>query len=392
MNSADYILWLPSWYPNKYEPYNGDFIQRHAKATSEFCSIVVCHFPQLGEAQHVKETWQEICEDKGLKEIVFYKTFKPIGLKIIDKIRFNISYYRHALRTLKEYFEQFGPPKIVHVHVPMKAGILALWIRRKYKVNFILSEHYSFYLRTAPNNFFNRSFLFRQQTRKVFIAASSVTTVSQTIAAELKKIFSIKTIKVIRNVVNTSYFNYLPTKKSKFTFVHVSSFSIEKNIGEMLSAFKDLSLLKDNWQLLMIGPFEKHHFDFVTENKLEDFIEFAGEVKYEEVASLMKAAHALVMFSLVENFPCVIIEALCSGIPVVASDVGGISEAINDTNGILVPREDKSRFLDALKRIIEEYQIYDSSKIAEDAASKYSYSVIGKQFFTLYCANSDYKG
>ena len=36
-----YILWLPSWYPNKLDPFDGDFIQRHAVAVSAFVPVHV---------------------------------------------------------------------------------------------------------------------------------------------------------------------------------------------------------------------------------------------------------------------------------------------------------------------------------------------------------------
>ena len=44
-----YILWLPSWYPNKSEPYSGDFIQRHAKAAALYDPVTVIFFTQFGE-------------------------------------------------------------------------------------------------------------------------------------------------------------------------------------------------------------------------------------------------------------------------------------------------------------------------------------------------------
>jgi glycosyltransferase involved in cell wall biosynthesis len=45
-----------------------------------------------------------------------------------------------------------------------------------------------------------------------------------------------------------------------------------------------------------------------------------------------KKADAFILFSRHENFPCVVIEALCCGLPVVASNVGGIAEAVDETN------------------------------------------------------------
>ena len=43
------VLWLASWYPDEYEPTNGDFVQRHAKAVSQLMHIDVIHVVQAGE-------------------------------------------------------------------------------------------------------------------------------------------------------------------------------------------------------------------------------------------------------------------------------------------------------------------------------------------------------
>ena len=40
---APYVLWLPSWYPNKLAPFDGDFIQRHAKAAALYNDILVIY-------------------------------------------------------------------------------------------------------------------------------------------------------------------------------------------------------------------------------------------------------------------------------------------------------------------------------------------------------------
>ena len=43
------VLWLASWYPDEYEPTNGDFIQRHAKATAQLMHVDLIHVAQAGK-------------------------------------------------------------------------------------------------------------------------------------------------------------------------------------------------------------------------------------------------------------------------------------------------------------------------------------------------------
>lgn len=98
----------------------------------------------------------------------------------------------------------------------------------------------------------------------------------------------------------------------------------------------------------------------------------------------MQSAHALVMFSRYENFPCIIIEALCCGLPVISTHVGGIPEAVNDSNGWLIPSENEEALLETMIRMIDSYAVFNRHEVANDAGDKYNDSVIGKQFYSLY--------
>jgi glycosyltransferase involved in cell wall biosynthesis len=71
-------------------------------------------------------------------------------------------------------------------------------------------------------------------------------------------------------------------------------------------------------------------------------------------------------------------------LPVVASSAGGISEAVNENNGILVPSEDKDALKTALQKIMDNYSNYDREKISGDARSKYHFSIAGEQFSQFY--------
>src|SRR5205085_5918279 len=111
---------------------------------------------------------------------------------------------------------------------------------------------------------------------------------------------------------------------------------------------------------------------------------FRGEVSYKRVAEEFHASNALVLFSRYENQPCVIIESLCSGVPVISTPVGGIPEIINDTNGILVDPSKKNSLAEAMMRMIQTYSHFDQNQIAMNAKNKFSYSVVGKMIGDLY--------
>ena len=118
--------------------------------------------------------------------------------------------------------------------------------------------------------------------------------------------------------------------------------------------------------------------------KIDKLIRFTGEIPYREVARQMQQASAFVLFSRYENFPCVVVEALCCGLPVIAADTGGTREAINPSNGVLVTSENDEQLASAMQTMMQGYEKYERRKIAEDAAALYNFDRIGEEFLKVY--------
>jgi glycosyltransferase involved in cell wall biosynthesis len=111
---------------------------------------------------------------------------------------------------------------------------------------------------------------------------------------------------------------------------------------------------------------------------------FTGLISYAEVASYLRKADALIMFSRYENLPCVILEALCCGVPVVASDVGGIREVINKENGILIHSENENELIEAMNYMLDNLEKYNKENIASSASEKFNYQTVVQQFTFAY--------
>ena len=140
---------------------------------------------------------------------------------------------------------------------------------------------------------------------------------------------------------------------------------------------------------MMVGPGMDGLKEYSRRMGLHSFITWKGEIPYSQVAAEMKQAHALVMFSRYENLPCVILEAQCCGLPVIASSVGGIPEIVNESNGILVEAFDEDGLLAAMTQVMDQYSAYDREKISAGAHGKYSFEVIGKQLAMIYKEDFD---
>ena len=134
----------------------------------------------------------------------------------------------------------------------------------------------------------------------------------------------------------------------------------------------------------MYGPVQPELAELVIALQLEKHIKFTGEISYKKVGEIVRSASALISFSNYENQPCSVLEALCCGVPVIATKVGGIPEIINSQNGILIERRNELQLFHAIEMIMEEYNNYNQQAIAEDSKNKFSFYTVGKQLSLLY--------
>lgn len=383
-----HILWLASWYPNPYQGQNGDFVQRHAHAVGKLLPIHVIHVAQAGH-RIATQASQHQHTIVGCNEQVICFNYRPTAIGLINSIIYNYKYFACLRQAIKRHIASHGKPNLVHVHIPLKAGLLALWLKLIYKIPFVVTEHSSFYLPQATNSYGQRNVLFKWLTKTIFSKAKAVTCVSDNIGQVLQQLFPIQQkLTTIYNVVNEQLFYALhkPIQQQQFPyqFIHVSSLLPLKNPELILEAFAKLQTMYTHCSLTMVGPFTDSLMALSHQLGINQQVRFTGEVEYTQVAKLMQQADSFILFSKHENFPCVIIEALCCGLTVVSSDVGGIAEAVHAQNGILVPEGNVEILSLALYQIIKNNKQYNRKQIAEEATNKYSQLPIAQQFLHLY--------
>jgi glycosyltransferase involved in cell wall biosynthesis len=104
------------------------------------------------------------------------------------------------------------------------------------------------------------------------------------------------------------------------------------------------------------GPLEERVFELASELGIEERIEFRGYVPFDQgLLDLYRRAHVFVHVSLSEGMPQVVIEALASGTPIVATDVGGVRAAVeNGRAALLVPPDDLGALVAGLLRVSDD--------------------------------------
>jgi glycosyltransferase involved in cell wall biosynthesis len=374
------IIWLCSWYPNKYDAFDGDFIQRHARAAALYNDIFVIHVRAGKENDSLKI--EELTSEEGLTEkIVYYKPSKSVFAKFINHYRY-IHFFKTAVR---KYIIETGKPDLVHVHVPVKAGIVAQWIKKAYKIPFIVSEHWWIYNDLVNDNYSKRNWFFRRATEKTIGTASVFLSVSKFLGDAVNKFVLSKKYEVIPNVVNTELFYFKETMINTFRFIHVSNMVPLKNVESILQAAYQLYKSGCYFEFILIGNKDNAYPVYAEKLGLPaDTVKFLGEIPYKDVAIELQKGNSFIINCKTETFCCAAAEALCCGLPVIASDAGALPELVNDDNGILIRTDKIEELTKAMKKMIDNYTSFNRKKIAEDAAGKFKYSVVGKKFDEVY--------
>lgn len=388
-NNSQYILWLPSWYPCRLTPYDGDFIQRHAQAVSAFIPVHVLHIIRDKEGAVTKNILIEEQHTGNLKETIIYYYSPNIFLDILDSFFSLQKYTRLYKRNLKDHFAKYGLPPLVHAHIAFKAGMIARWIRKKIGIEYLLTEQWTVYLEEAKPNFRNLSFSSQYFISKIINDALLVLPVSQYLARAIQRRWPSAECEVVPNVVNTEIFYPAAGEKNDKNYmlrlIHISTLSFQKDPESLFEAAGILKKRGIDFCLDIAGPVSDNIKSLIKKENIEENVNLRGEIPQPELAGLIRNADALILYSRYETFGCVLIEANACGIPVVVPDTQLMHELIdNGVNGVLVHPASAGVLADSLIEFSKNKNNFLKNKIAADTAEKYSYSSVGKMYQEIY--------
>ena len=366
-------------------PYNGDFIKRHAEAVSIYEDVRVIYVVRDLNGDVTKDVFIEELVKGGLTEKIVYYYIPSTGFSIVDKYVSEKKYRKYFKNAVTEYLKKSGIPSLAHVHVGMKAGMIARWLKKKHSVPYIISEHWSGFLQEATEKIDEQPFYIRSLWKKVVAGASAFSAVSNYLAESIKKYFSLHKIKIIPNVVDTSIFYPLPTNQTASHFIHISSLSELKNPTNIFKAFAIVKKKYPQAILQVVGPVHKQLKELTIALQLEKNISFYEEMSQQQLAEFVRQSLSLVLYSSYETFGCVIIEANACGIPVIVSDIPVFHETVEDgVNGFFAKKDDTQALAERMIEMIINQSVFNRDTIAKKTASLYNYETVGKQFSNWY--------
>jgi glycosyltransferase involved in cell wall biosynthesis len=189
---------------------------------------------------------------------------------------------------------------------------------------------------------------------------------------------------IIPNSVDTSIFRYFKgdtrnnddlKKGSTIRYGYVATYHSALKGSDIFLELVDLFQENSKIQFVYIGK----EFDKKSSN-----LKYDGNLSSNEaLAEFYNSVDFLLVPSRGDNMPNVIVEALCCGVPIVSSGVGGIPELISNDNGIIIKDMQIKSWAHIIQKTFE-HSIFNRNNISVTAIGKYSQSIQSDLMIQLY--------
>lgn len=376
-------------FTNNYLPFIGGVpiaIHRLAKVLKELghtVLIVAPRYEQKSPSRDDRDIFRIPCfthptADKG---VVVPNIFSPAAIQ--------------KIRTFS--------PEIIHIHHPFWMGTLGLWLARRLKIPAVYTYHtrleYYSYAVPLPKTLF-RNFLAHALVRRIGNRCDAVVVPTEASEHYLRMIGVKTSIFVVPTGIETDRFSScaetdlsdvrtrLKIGGDDLVLVSASRISVEKNIDFLLQAIGQLAQnCPRTFKLVLIGegPEMKRLTQVAAQSGLQDTVIFAGSVSPEQMPLYYNLGDIFVFASTSETQGMVILEAMASGMPVVAVRASGIDDfVINGVTGFKTT-EHKEVWAEKIRLLLEDDRLrHQMSVQAVSLAKKYGMDTFGARMEQVY--------
>jgi colanic acid/amylovoran biosynthesis glycosyltransferase len=236
----------------------------------------------------------------------------------------------------------------VNSHWILPAGLIAMAVHALTRVPYVVTVH-------GADAYTFRGRLARLLKRHVLRRAAAVLPVSRDIARTL----GLDDAPVLRMGVDTASIRAAVGQRNPQAglLVYIGRLADKKGIDVLLEALVQVPSARV--RVIGDGPDRAALVALAARLGVADRVQFSGKLPKPEVLAALRRAQAIVIPSKVgaggdmEGTPVVLCEAMAAGVPIVASDLGGLGECVDDgTTGILVPPDDPDALAATLTKVL----------------------------------------
>lgn len=354
----------------------------------KYCLLVICHGfpPYYGGAEHAAYFLAREAAASGDVEVTVLTSDiggrlpaeeTMDGFRVVRARGRKKEWTRHTVFELASFLRAADArlqevvtahkPDAVLAHFSLPAGELARRIKRRWGIPYTVVLHGSDVPGFQPKRFAMLYPFVRPVVRRIWREADHVVAVGQGLRGLARATWpkGAGGIEVIENGVDTKLFHpgSQPTAREggDFQIVVIAQLIERKGIQYLLEA---LSQIRQEGgprcavHVCGTGPYEPMLRAKTAAFKLEDQVHFRGLLPHEDLAELLRRSDVFVLPSLQEGLPLSLLEAMATGLPVVATRVGGIPTVLrHGTDALLVDPADSQQLQKALATLIQDSEL-----------------------------------
>ena len=314
---------------------------------------------------------------------------KLSGTHIPELARFSLTLIRYSKIVLKR-----SKPDLLHCFFTLPSGSYGLYCKKSHNIPYVVStlgaDVPGFNIGDWRLDAYHA--LTKPLSKSIWKNASSVVANSNSLQDTCKKFLPSKDIGVITNGVDTDLF-YPDTSKAinpkEIQFLFISRLMPQKGIDTLIKACHVLDQRGiKNYKLTIVGEghLKSLMFSLIEKYNLWDRINFLGWKDLEELPEVYRAADVFVLPSVMEGMSSVTLQAMASGLPIVASKVLGFEEILEeDINGFTAEYNNAGDFANKIERLVQSPElIHKMGQKSFEKSKQFSWESIAKQYLEHY--------
>lgn len=317
-------------------------------------------------------------ERKIIDGIPVYALHLPVGKmpgfvkRAVSRIGFRLLYHKIAGNQQK--------PDIVHAHFTLQAYAAAK-AKRWTGLPLVVTEHSSVILRK------NAVGADQKEAAYAYQLADTVIAVSEALKKVIRDEYGVNAI-CVPNMIDTEMFRPAAPSGPRGGIRAVSAGNLVPGKRHEASIHAVAAVKGEHPDLTLTiygeGPQREKLELLIKSLGVEAQVSLLGEVKREELAKALQSSDFFILPSAFETFGLVYIEAMATGLPVIATRCGGPEDFVDAGNGLLIPVDDQAALDEALRHMIRNAHSCRKADISRTVHGRFSAEAVADALLRIY--------
>ncbi len=332
---------------------------------------------------------------KNLKNYEVINNVKIHRVRVVRKYRDRASIFEMFTYIISAFFysRRFvkkEKPDIMHAFFVVPSGAVAYFLHKLYKIPYIIYLGGSDVPGVDKDRYGIIYNIVAPFIRLIWRNASFTIAASKGLKGYARSIDKKVPLTVIPNGVDLNRFRpQVRKKKNIIKLLAIGRLIPRKGFQYIIEALPEvINKSNKNFELQIIGsgPYQEDLHRLVKRNQIENKVKFLGLVEYDNLIKYYRNADILINSSYGEGMPLVVLEAMATGLPIIATRVPGNEELVkNNYNGFIVRPKDSKELAHALIKMLNNDTLRERmSRNSLKIIKNYNWEKITEEYVELY--------